>query len=44
MGDKVSAKQAMVQGRRADGARDPEGALPEDGKEIVRMARKSATR
>src|SRR6185503_12797785 len=39
MGDKVSAKQAMVKAgvQTVPGS---EGALPEDGKEIVRMARK----
>jgi acetyl-CoA carboxylase biotin carboxylase subunit len=39
MGDKVSAKQAMVKAG-VPTVPGSEGALPEDGKEIVRMARK----
>jgi acetyl-CoA carboxylase biotin carboxylase subunit len=39
MGDKVSAKQAMIKAG-VPTVPGSEGALPEDGKEIVRMARK----
>jgi biotin carboxylase len=42
MGDKVSAKQAMIKaGVPCVGS---EGALPDDPKAIVQIARKSATR
>jgi acetyl-CoA carboxylase biotin carboxylase subunit len=43
MGDKVSAKQAMIKAG-VPCVPGSEGALPEDPKEIIRIARPSATR
>ena len=39
MGDKVSAQERDAEGRRAGACRDPKAPLPEDPKEVIRIAR-----